>query len=138
MAILGKRSVQNLVGVHPNLVKVIKTAIVNTPYDFTVVEGVRTQARQMMLYAQGRTAKGDIVTFADGVKNKSNHQVKSDGYGHAVDIYPYINGKVDFNNAIALKTIASHIKSVAKQLNIGITWGGDWKKPFDPPHFQLK
>ncbi|GGG97243.1 M15 family metallopeptidase [Pedobacter zeae] len=138
MAILGKRSVQNLIGVHPDLVSLIKAAIVNTPFDFTVVEGVRTQARQMMLYAQGRTAKGSIVTFADGVKNKSNHQVKSDGFGHAVDLYPFIKGKVDFNDSVKLKSIADHIKKVAKELNIGITWGGDWKKPYDPPHFQLK
>jgi hypothetical protein len=46
---------------------------------------VRTDAQQQALYAQGRTLPGNIVTKADGVINRSNHQVKADGYGHAVD-----------------------------------------------------
>ena len=36
-----------------------------------------------------------------------------------------------------LKNIADHIKEKAKQLGIKIVWGGDWTKPYDPPHFQL-
>ena len=28
-------------------------------------------------------------------------------------------------------------KQVANKLGIKIIWGGDWKKPYDPPHFQL-
>lgn len=137
---LGNRSLKNLEGVHPNLVKVMKAAIENSPYDFTIVCGVRTMAEQKALYAQGRTTKGAKVTNADGVRNKSNHQAKSDGYGHAVDIYPFYNGSVQVNDKDViprLKAISNHIKQVAKELNIPITWGGDWKSPYDPPHFQL-
>ena len=38
---LGKRSLSNLKGVHPDLVKVVKRAIELTEVDFTVIE--RTQ-----------------------------------------------------------------------------------------------
>lgn len=133
-----KRSLDALKGVHPDLILVFTTAICDSPIDFTIVEGVRTEARQKSLYAQGRTTKGPIVTYADGVKKKSNHQPKADGFGHAVDVYPFINGAINFNDVGALGEIASHVKTVARKLGIPITWGGDWKKPYDPPHFELK
>ncbi|GJN60431.1 M15 family metallopeptidase [Elizabethkingia anophelis] len=138
---LGERSLKNLDGVHPNLVKVMKAAIVNSPVDFTITEGVRTLKRQQELYAQGRTKPGIKVTNADGIKNKSNHQAKADGFGYAVDLYPFFLGQVQVNHKDTiknLKLISDHIKKVAKELGISITWGGDWKSPFDPPHFELK
>lgn len=141
MKILSKRSQENLKGVHPNLVKLMEESIKNSPIDFTITEGIRTVEEQKELYAQGRTKKGPIVTTKDGVKNKSNHQTKADGFGYAVDLYPNINGKVqvvDKDTVPNLKKIAAHIKIVAKELNINITWGGDWKTPYDPPHFELK
>ncbi|MEW7222001.1 M15 family metallopeptidase [Elizabethkingia anophelis] len=137
---LGERSLKNLDGVHPNLVKVMKAAIVNSPVDFTITEGVRTLKRQQELYAQGRTKQGIKVTNADGIKNKSNHQAKADGFGHAVDLYPFFLGQVQVNHKDTiknLKLIADHVKKVAKELGIGITWGGDWKF-VDCPHFELK
>lgn len=137
MAILGKRSLQNLNGVHPKLVLLMKTAILNTPIDFTIVEGVRTSQRQQELYAQGRTTSGPIVTYADGFKNRSNHQPKKDGYGYAVDIYAYYSGKVQLKDLESLRTIINHVKTVANEMGINIVCGIDWKKPFDPPHVQL-
>lgn len=138
---LGQRSLDNLKGVHPNLVKLMTEAIKTSPVDFTITEGTRTTKEQQQLYAQGRTTKGRIVTYKDGVKNKSNHQAKSDGYGYAIDLYPFFEGivQVHHKDTVArLKQIAAHIKKVAKSLNINITWGGDWKSPYDPPHFELK
>lgn len=137
MAKFGKRSLDNLKGVHPSLILLMSTAICDTPIDFTIVEGVRTKKRQQELYLQGRTNPGNIVTYADGVRSKSNHQIKADGFGHAVDIYPYIDGGVKMNDVASLRVIANHIKNTAKRIGIKITWGGDWTKPFDPPHFQL-
>lgn len=141
MPVLGKRSLDNLKGVHPDMVRLMKEAIKDTPVDFTIVEGVRTTKRQQELYAQGRTASGMIVTTKDGVRKKSNHQVKEDGYGHAVDLYPYIDGSVRTSGAKvaeAQKLIAVHVKAVARCLGINISAGIDWKKPYDPPHFELK
>lgn len=142
----GKRSLDNLVGVHPNLVKVLKASITDSPVDFTITEGVRTIEKQQEYYSWGRTKKNPNtgkmtkVTYADGIKRKSNHQPKDDGYGYAVDLYPYFDDKVQVQGdavVIALEEIANHIKKKAKELGIKIVWGGDWKKPYDPPHFQL-
>jgi len=137
MATLGKRSLDSLKGVHPKLVKVMTEAIKDTPIDFTITDGGRTTAQQQALYAKGRTAAGSIVTKVDGVKQKSNHQAKADGFYHAVDLYPYVNGKIDFNDTKSLEVIAKHIKSIAKTLGIKIGWGGDWKGSWDKPHFEL-
>lgn len=142
---LGSRSLKNLEGVHPNLVKVITAAITNSPVDFTVTEGLRSTQRQKDLYAQGRSKPGIKVTQKDGVKSVSNHQDeadgKKDGKGSAVDLYPFFLGAVQVNHKDTiknLKLIAAHIKKVAKDLGIGIVWGGDWRTPYDPPHFELK
>ena len=131
---LGTRSKDNLKGVHPDLVKVVERAIGLTTQDFTVIEGVRTTKRQQELYAQGRTAPGNIVTNADGVKKKSNHQAKADGYGHAVDIVPY---PVDWDSISKFNNIAVAMKLAACELGVDIVWGGDWKNFKDYPHFEL-
>ncbi|ANH80918.1 hypothetical protein A8C56_07930 [Niabella ginsenosidivorans] len=137
MPIFSTRSSNNLKGIHPRLVRVLNAAIKTTPVDFIIVEGVRSLSRQQQLYAQGRTKPGPVVTYADGIKSRSNHQVHKDGYGYAVDLYPFINGRVELNADKELKIIAAHIKQTAAGMDIKITWGGDWKRPFDPPHFEL-
>lgn len=135
----GTRSLKSLKGIHPDLNKVLTKSIETSPVDFTITDGLRTTAQQKALYAKGRTTSGSIVTNADGVKNKSNHQAKSDGYGYAVDLYPYYNGSVQVNDDKTLiNKIAPHIKKVAKELGIKIEWGGDWKSFKDYPHFELK
>lgn len=138
MANFGSQSLKSLTGIHPDLVKVMKEAIKETPIDFTITDGLRSTKEQQALYAKGRTAPGGIVTMADGIKNKSNHQMKSDGFGWAVDLYPYKNGKIDFNDVHSLEVIAAHIKATAKCLGVKISWGGDWKGAWDKPHYELK
>lgn len=126
MAKIGKGSLKAMEGLHPKLIQLIKASIEDTPIDFSVVSGVRTTKAQQGLYAQGRTKTGAIVTQADGVKKKSNHQVKVDGFGHAFDFCPYINGALNWNATSAFIAIALHIKAKAKELNIHIRWGADW------------
>lgn len=130
------RSINNLKGVHPDLVKLLTEAVKDCPIDFTIIEGVRTTERQQELYAQGRSKSGTIVTQMDGVKQKSNHQTKKDGYGYAVDLYPFVNGKVEVNDVNSLIKIANHIKSIALKMGIPLIWGGDWRMK-DYPHFEL-
>lgn len=139
MAGFGKRSLDNLRNVHPHLVHVLCEAVRTAPVDFTITDGVRTLAQQQALYAKGRTTAGPKVTNADGVRSVSNHQAKADGYGYAVDLYPYVGGAVDVNDRGGnLPRIAAHIKSVAAQLGYRVEWGGDWKTFKDMPHFELK
>ena len=139
MAKFSKRSTDNLKCVHPKLIHALSEAIRDTPVDFTIVSGVRTTAEQQALYAQGRSKPGPIVTNADGVRSKSNHQVKADGMGYAVDFYPYYNGSVQVNApAHMFEKIARHVQAKAKALGYIIEWGGDWKSFKDAPHLELK
>jgi putative secretion activating protein len=139
-------SLDKMKKVHPKLVEVMKTAIENSPYDFRITDGARTVEEQFALYQIGRSKPGRIVTNCDGKKIKSNHQIKADGYGHAVDIFPcgvIENGvyrkftSEEGYDEKKLKLIANHILKVAKSKNINIEWGGNWKMN-DTPHFELK
>ena len=141
-----QESLKQMSKVHPKLIEVMKAAITNSPYDFRITDGARTAEEQNYLYQQGRTRPGQKVTNCDGYKAKSNHQIKADGYGHAVDIFPcgvIENGVYrKFTSAEGyddkkLKLIANHILAVAKSKNINIEWGGNWKMN-DTPHFELK
>ena len=140
MNTLNKRSLDNLQGVHPYLIKVLEEAIKECPIEFTITEGVRTLERQKEYYSWGRmkpnpnTGKMTTITSCDGINKKSNHQVKSDGYGYAVDLYA---NPINVNDTVNIKVVADHIKKIAKRLNINIEWGGDWKMK-DLPHFEVK
>lgn len=145
-----QRSKDALKGVDPRMVRLMEAAILTTPIDFTVIEGVRSQATQQKYYTWGRTVVnpntgklagkpfGKRVTNRDGVIKKSEHQVKASGYGEAVDICPFVNGGLDWDNDRNFHIIAAHIKKVAAVMGIRITWGGDWRDPYDAPHYELK
>ncbi|MCD8186635.1 MAG: M15 family metallopeptidase [Rikenellaceae bacterium] len=137
MPAFSSRSLENLRGVHSELVRLMHLSIRDTHVDFTITEGVRTTSRQQSLYARGRTAPGPIITSCDGIRKKSNHQPHGDGYGYAVDLYPFIDGKVQVEDAANLCRIAAHIKRTAQEQGIDVEWGGDWKMR-DYPHFELK
>lgn len=83
------RDRQRLVGVHPKLIAVIEAVFDEMDAEqapMFVVMGVRTAAQQLAEYAKGRTCIGPVVTNCDGVTFKSPHQVRADGFGHAVDL----------------------------------------------------
>lgn len=146
--VLSDASIEKMKGVHPKLIELMKKAISNSPYDFKIVQGLRTAEYQNELYQQGRTKPGKIVTKLDGYNKKSNHQAKTDGYGHAVDIAVcghydqngnYVKYTTDaemFDNK-KLVEISRLVKAVAKEMGMEIVWGGDWKTLYDTPHYEL-
>lgn len=117
---LSNRSLSRLEGVHPDLVKVIKEAIKHTPIDFTVLEGLRSVARQRQLVNSGASTTMN-----------SRHLT-----GHAVDIAPLDGGKVSWHWP-HYHELAPTVKRVALDLGVPIEWGGDWKSFPDGPHWQL-
>lgn len=146
--VLSDASIEKMKGVHPKLIELMKKAISDSPYDFKIIQGLRTAAYQNELYQQGRTKPGKIVTKLDGYNKKSNHQAKADGYGHAVDIavcgYYDKNGNYVKCTTVAemfdnkkLVEISRHVKAVAKEMGLDIVWGGDWKTLYDTPHYEL-
>lgn len=117
---LSKRSLSNLEGVHPDLVDVVKRAIEITPVDFTVIEGLRTEARQKKLFAEGAS------------KTLNSRHLT----GHAVDIVPFIDGDISWHWP-HYYPLAEAMKDAADELGVDIEWGGDWKRFKDGPHWQL-
>lgn len=117
---LGSRSLARLEGVHPSLVAVVKRAIQLTPVDFTVLEGVRSTVRQAQLVQAGASKTLD-----------SRHLT-----GHAVDLGAFVGGEVRWDWPL-YHTIAAAMKAAAKELDVTIECGADWKNFPDGPHFQL-
>ena len=118
---------ERLKGVHPSLVEVVRKAAEHCTVDFEVREGVRSLSTQKRYVEQGVSKT-----------LKSKHLPQIDGYGHAVDLYPVVDGKVftvDWDPTFA--DIAYGMKEAAKELGIEIIWGGDWKSFKDGPHYEL-
>lgn len=135
----GTASERALIGVHPRLVAVVRRALQLSPVDFKVLEGVRTPERQRHLYAQGRTAPGQVVTWT----LNSNHFIHpATGYGHAVDLLP---APFDWKDLQPFNQVAQAMLQAAQELDTHIRWGADWdqdgnpreKGETDSPHFEL-
>jgi peptidoglycan L-alanyl-D-glutamate endopeptidase CwlK len=127
--VLGQRSLARLIGVHPELERLVKAAIRISKIDFAVVEGVRSLAQQREYFRLGksRTLKSKHLT------------------GHAVDLMPYgdLDGDGDFDQVDKAQAWEKHhflpindaMQQAAATLGIRITWGGHWG--WDFPHFEI-
>lgn len=110
---LGQASKKELQGVHPDLVAVVQRAIELTVQDFAVHDGIRTLAEQKKLVASGASQTLD-----------SRHIT-----GHAVDLVPYINGKLRWEWD-PIYMIADAVRVAAQELGTPIRWGGVWDIDF--------
>lgn len=106
-----KKSINNLIGVHPDLVKVVERAIQISDCDFSVFEGMRSTARQRELVASGASTTMN-----------SRHLT-----GHAVDLVGYVGGSIRWETSLSYK-IATAMQKASKELGVKIVWGGVWDK----------
>lgn len=119
-----ERNIQTLnKKVQPLARKLIETAVDQGIY-VKIICGRRTYEEQDELYAQGRTAPGNIVTKAKG--GQSNHN-----FGTAFDI-----GIFDKSGKTYLDESPDYAKVGKIGEALGLEWGGDWKF-VDEPHFQF-
>jgi peptidoglycan L-alanyl-D-glutamate endopeptidase CwlK len=116
---LGSRSLMRLEGVHPDLVRVVKRAAASSDLDFTVLEGLRTEARQRQLFKEGAS------------KTLNSRHLT----GHAVDLAPMLDGKVSWDWPLYHR-LAKIVKAAAAAENVPLQWGGDWRFK-DGPHWEL-
>ena len=107
---LNVRSEKNLVGVHPDLVTIIRRAAEITTIPFVVIEGVRTKERQAQLVKAG----------ASQTMN-SRHLT-----GHAVDLAALVGEEIRWDWPLYDK-IAKAMEFAANQLTLPVEWGGNWK-----------
>lgn len=117
---LSGQSLQRLSRVHPELQAVVKRAIQITRVDFGVSEGLRSEERQRELFEAGASQ-----TMA------SRHLT-----GHAVDLVCYVGHNISWDWPLYTK-VSWAMKKAAAELDVKITWGGDWKEFKDGPHYEL-
>lgn len=115
---LGPRSRKELVGVHPEMVRLVKRAIQITNMDFTVFDGKRSAKEQNRHFKNG-------VSQLDGYKKKSYHQS-----GNAVDLVPVIDGKENHADWDNYYHVAQAVVQAANELGIAskIRWGAVWDR----------
>jgi peptidoglycan L-alanyl-D-glutamate endopeptidase CwlK len=120
--VIDARSAARLVGVHPDLVKVVQDCAKNgtMPFTFGVTEGVRSLAQQKADVAAGKSQT-----------MKSRHLD-----GHAVDLVVLQSGQPVWAWP-PYSVLADQMKAAAERCGVKINWGGDWESLRDGPHFQL-
>jgi hypothetical protein len=122
--LLDKASERHLLGVHPDLVAVVRRAAEITHIPFRVTEGARNLKRQKELLKQGATTTLN-----------SRHIPGPDGWAKAIDLVALTGGEVSWDWQY-YHLLAVAMKAAAKELQIDLEWGGDWKTFKDGPHFQ--
>jgi peptidoglycan L-alanyl-D-glutamate endopeptidase CwlK len=108
---LGKRSLETLRPVHPDLYAVVRLAIRLTRQDFMVFEGLRSVSRQKQLLEDGKSKT-----------LKSRHLT-----GHAVDLPQFVSGEVVWDPELSL-IVKEAMFEAGEILGVPLRWGGDWDR----------
>jgi peptidoglycan L-alanyl-D-glutamate endopeptidase CwlK len=115
--VLGTASVAQLIGVHPTLVALVRRAIQISDQDFRVMDGIRSLAEQRKLVALGTS-----WTL------RSKHLVQPDGFGHAVDLVPWVEGDLSWSWPLCCR-VAAAMSTAAQEQATELRWGGVWDRP---------
>lgn len=118
------KSKEQLNTCHSSLIKLMNEAISRTKVDFSIIQGARTVEEAQDNYNRGVStldpSKGQyskhIAPLPDGSREKSI----------AVDICPYVNGGLAWNDVKAFGYLGGLIEAIAQELSISIRWGGNW------------
>ena len=128
MPSFSRHSLERLHTCDSRLVQICKTVI--RYYDFTVLEGYRSNERQAELLTQGKTKVGPGES-----KHNSNPSM-------AVDLAPY---PIDWNDPKRFFLLAGMMFAAAEEIDVKLRWGGDWDGDWthtdqsfhDLPHFEI-
>lgn len=128
------KSLERLDTCHPDLQTLAHEAL--KIMDCSVVSGVRTIAEQRALFE----AEPPLTKTMN-----SKHLKQPDGFSHAIDLAPYVNGGIPWKDLKYFYRMAGVMEMSAHILRINIRWGGNWdsdddlddQKFFDLPHFEL-
>tara|TARA_Y100000310_G_scaffold345847_1_gene471271 strand:+ start:29602 stop:30018 length:417 start_codon:yes stop_codon:yes gene_type:complete len=110
----GSASKRNLDGVHPDLVEVVMLAYRLSKVDFSVVDGLRD------IITQKRYVRTGVSQTMD-----SKHLEQKDGFSHAVDLYPWVNGKTNHDEKYYLM-VCKAVHEAANRLKVRVTLGCFW------------
>jgi len=128
MASFGTASRKKLETCNDSLVTICELAI--EVYDFSVLEGHRSDKRQEELFRQGKS------------KLRAGQSKHNQNPSLAVDIAPW---PIDWNDINRFFFLSGLMFQAAHDLNVKIRWGMDWNQNFDftdqsffdAPHFEL-
>lgn len=129
MPSFGSASKERLDSCHPDIQTICYEVI--KYYDFTVLEGYRTNKRQEELFHHGKSKLR---------AGESKHNKKP---SIAVDLAPY---PIDWDNAKRFYLLAGMMFQAAQGLGVKLRWGGDWDGDWDHvdqsfndlPHFEIR
>lgn len=117
---LSKRSLQNIKGIDYRLIILIGLMLDDSPYDFVVTEGLRTNERQKQLVAEGKSKTMN-----------SKHLT-----GKAFDIAILKDGEITWDIKY-YREFANVIMQLAHRLGFNIECGAYWQSFVDGPHIQI-
>jgi hypothetical protein len=86
--------------------------------ELAIVETYRTPSKQREYKTMGRN-------YTNSGAGKSKHQ-----YGLAIDVVPIVNSVAVWDNAALWRKIG------VTGEKLGLRWGGRWRRPYDPGHFE--
>ena len=115
----GARSQDNLKLVKQELVEVCRNAILITEVDFGIYEGLRT------IEAERENIRNGSSHLAN--PRDCKHCPQFDGFGHAVDAVPFVDGAFRWNWDYCYE-VAKAFQTSALQYGVIIRWGGVWDK----------
>jgi len=107
----GTASTERLASCDARLQKLFNEVI--KTFDCTVIEGHRTKEKQNEYFAQGKSK----LKWPEG-KHCADPSL-------AVDVAPYVNGKLSFNIQHCC-FFAGYVLATAAHMGIDVRWGGDW------------
>lgn len=119
MSKLGKFSLQNLITCQPELIELATE--VSKIFDIQVTCGYRNKEDQEKAFEDG---------FSKAHWMESPHNYNP---SFAVDIVPYPE---KWSDEKKLRELGAVVKKKAKEMNMDIEWGGDWKF-VDLPHYEI-
>lgn len=115
----GKSSEDRLESVNPDLVKVCRRVLGYGILDATVVQGRRSKEDQDRAFKEGKS------------KLKYPQSRHNSDPSEAVDIAPFINGKISWNTHHCL-VLAGLMIAAASELGVKVRWGGNWDRDGEP------
>lgn len=112
------KSLERLDTVHPDLQMLALEAL--KIMDCSVVSGIRTIVEQRVLYEANKSKTMN-----------SKHLKQPDGFSHAIDLAPYVNGGIPWKDIKYFYRLAGIMELAAKMLKVEIRWGGNWDRDDD-------
>jgi peptidoglycan L-alanyl-D-glutamate endopeptidase CwlK len=124
---LSSRSEDNLIDVHPDLIKVVRLALSYSEIDFGITQGARTKEQQLEMIKKGVSQTSNSRHIPE---NNESH------LACAVDVAAWVGGSLTWKQW-AYRKIAKAMFRAAIELGIQIECGGLWSSLEDWPHIQL-